>query len=140
VGQAAVATRVAARYGGRGAARCVGGDPGTQRVQIPQLEGCKPINWKVVAPMPTDQPLRVLVLFAAVGAGTQAVVRRGYSVGKLLRVNGVALQDTHTRTPSAAPQRIATTGHGPGRGTAAPPPAARHKTGDGKAAQGAGAN
>lgn len=59
--------------------------PGTpRRVALPQLEGCQPIDWSVVSPLPTDRPLRVLELFAGVGAATQAVVRLGYSVGEVI--------------------------------------------------------
>jgi hypothetical protein len=55
-----------------------------QRVQLPQLQGCKPIDWRVVPPLPTDRPLRVLELFAGVGTATQAMVRRGYAVGEVI--------------------------------------------------------
>jgi hypothetical protein len=43
------------------------------RVDVPQLEGCHPLHWRVVPPLPTDRPLRVLELFAGVGATTQAL-------------------------------------------------------------------
>jgi hypothetical protein len=55
-----------------------------QRVQLPQLEGCRPIDCTLVPPLPTDCLLRVLELFAGVGAATQAVVRLGYAVGEVV--------------------------------------------------------
>jgi hypothetical protein len=51
------------------------------RVDVPQLEGCQPLDWRVVSPLPTDRPLWVLELFAGVGATTQALGRVGYMIG-----------------------------------------------------------
>ncbi|GAQ91734.1 hypothetical protein KFL_008410050 [Klebsormidium nitens] len=78
------------------------GDP--KQVPLPQLEGCRPINWNVAAPLPADRPLRILELFAGAGAATQAVARLGYSVGEVIACErrGAARQ-AHSR----ALQRLA---------------------------------
>jgi hypothetical protein len=55
-----------------------------QKVQLPQLQGCEPIGWSVVPPLPPDWPLRVLELFAGVGTVTQAMARLGYAVGEVI--------------------------------------------------------
>lgn len=44
------------------------GDP--RQVVIAQLEGCPKVDWTIVAPLPTERPLRVVELFAGVGAAT----------------------------------------------------------------------
>ncbi|GAQ92009.1 hypothetical protein KFL_009030040, partial [Klebsormidium nitens] len=49
-----------------------------QRIEIEQLRGCQPLDWRVIQPLPRDRPLRVLELFAGVGAATQALARVGY--------------------------------------------------------------
>jgi hypothetical protein len=54
------------------------------RVDIPQLEGCKQLNQRVVPPLPMGRPLRVMELFAGVGSATQALVRLGYQVGEVI--------------------------------------------------------
>jgi hypothetical protein len=51
------------------------------QVDIPQLAGCRPLDQRVVPPLPRDRPLRVLELFAGVGSATQALARLGYHVG-----------------------------------------------------------
>lgn len=64
------------------------------RVEVLQLSGCQPLDWRVIRPLPQDRPLRVLELFADVGAATQALVRLGYSVGEVIacEVRGAARQ------------------------------------------------
>lgn len=64
------------------------------RVELPQLHGCQPLDWRVVRPLPQDRPLRVLELFAGVGAATEALVRLGYCVGEVIacELRGAARQ------------------------------------------------
>lgn len=54
------------------------------RVEVAQLSGCRPLDQQVIPPLPRDRPLRVLELFAGVGAATQALVRVGYSLGEVI--------------------------------------------------------
>lgn len=49
--------------------------PAPQRVCIPQLEGFQPLDQRLVPPLPSDRPLRVLEIFAGVGTATQALAR-----------------------------------------------------------------
>jgi hypothetical protein len=64
------------------------------RVDVPQLEECQPLDWRVVPPLPTDRPLRVLELLAGVGAKTQALARVRYMIGEVVacELRGAARQ------------------------------------------------
>ena len=53
------------------------------RVEVRQLRGQCPVDWTVIKGLPTDRPLRVLELVAGVGTATQALVRLGYTVGRV---------------------------------------------------------
>jgi hypothetical protein len=53
-------------------------------VPLPQLAGLRPLDQSLVPALPRDRPLRVLELFAGVGAGTQALARLGYHVGEVV--------------------------------------------------------
>jgi hypothetical protein len=55
-----------------------------QWVSLPQLAGIKPLDQRLVPPLPRDRPLRVLELFAGIGAGTQALARLGYHIGQVV--------------------------------------------------------
>jgi hypothetical protein len=50
-------------------------------VQLPQLAGVRPLDQRLVPPLPTNRPLRILELFAGIGTGTQALARLGYHIG-----------------------------------------------------------
>ncbi|GAQ91508.1 hypothetical protein KFL_007970030 [Klebsormidium nitens] len=57
---------------------------GPQRVTLPQLNGCQPLDQTLVPALPSDRPLRVLEFFAGVGSATQALARLGYELGEVV--------------------------------------------------------
>jgi hypothetical protein len=55
-----------------------------QVIPLPQLAGLRPLDQRLVPPLPCDRPLRILELFAGVGTGSQALARLGYHVGEVI--------------------------------------------------------